>query len=33
VYRGSQSTLLGQNALAGAIVQSTKDPVFKDELD
>jgi outer membrane receptor protein involved in Fe transport len=31
VYRGSQSTLLGQNALAGAIVQSTKDPVFKDE--
>jgi iron complex outermembrane recepter protein len=31
VYRGAQSTLLGQNALAGAIVQTTKDPVFKDE--
>ena len=30
VYRGAQSTLLGQNALAGAIVQTTKDPVFKD---
>ena len=26
VYRGAQSTLLGQNALAGAIVQTTKDP-------
>lgn len=32
VYRGAQSTLLGQNALAGAIVQTTKDPVFKDEV-
>lgn len=31
VYRGAQSTLLGQNAMAGAIVQTTKDPVFKDE--
>jgi iron complex outermembrane recepter protein len=31
VYRGSQSTLLGQNALAGAIVQTTRDPVFKDQ--
>ncbi len=31
VYRGAQSTLLGQNALAGAIVQTTKDPAFKDE--
>jgi iron complex outermembrane receptor protein len=31
VYRGAQSTLLGQNALAGAIVQTTKDPVFRDE--
>lgn len=31
IYRGAQSTLLGQNALAGAIVQTTKDPVFKDE--
>jgi iron complex outermembrane recepter protein len=31
VYRGAQSTLLGQNSLAGAIVQTTKDPVFKDE--
>ncbi|MGJ8685740.1 MAG: TonB-dependent receptor [Nonlabens sp.] len=31
VYRGSQSTQLGRNALAGAIVQTTKDPKFKDE--
>ena len=31
VYRGAQSTLLGQNALAGAVVQTTKNPVFKDE--
>lgn len=31
LYRGAQSTLLGQNALAGAIVQTTRDPVFKDE--
>ena len=31
VYRGAQSTLLGQNALAGAIVQTTRDPVFQDE--
>lgn len=31
VYRGAQSTLLGQNALAGAIVQTTRDPVFADE--
>lgn len=31
VFRGAQSTLLGQNALAGAIVQTTRDPVFRDE--
>lgn len=31
IYRGSQSTLLGQNALAGAMVQTTRDPVFRDE--
>jgi iron complex outermembrane recepter protein len=31
VYRGAQSTQLGQNALAGAIVQSTRDPKFQDE--
>lgn len=31
LYRGAQSTLLGQNALAGALVQTTRDPVFQDE--
>jgi outer membrane receptor protein involved in Fe transport len=31
VYRGSQSTLFGQNSLAGVIVQTTRDPVFRDE--
>jgi iron complex outermembrane recepter protein len=31
VYRGAQSTQLGQNSIAGAIVQTTKDPKFKDE--
>ena len=31
VFRGAQSTQLGQNSIAGAIVQTTKDPQFKDE--
>lgn len=31
VYRGAQSTQLGRNSLAGAIVQKTYDPKFKDE--
>lgn len=31
VYRGAQSTLFGQNSIAGVIVQTTKSPVFKDE--
>ncbi len=31
VYRGAQSTQLGQNSIAGAIVQTTKNPQFKDE--
>jgi iron complex outermembrane recepter protein len=31
IYRGAQSTQLGQNSLAGAIVQTTQDPKFKDE--
>lgn len=31
VLRGAQSTTLGQNSLAGALVQVTNDPVFKDE--
>lgn len=31
VYRGAQSTQLGQNAISGAIVQTTNDPKFKDE--
>lgn len=31
VYKGSQSTQLGRNSMAGAIVQTTKDPKFKDE--
>jgi iron complex outermembrane recepter protein len=30
VYRGAQSTQLGQNSIAGAIVQTTQDPKFKD---
>ena len=29
--RGAQSTQLGQNSMAGAIVQTTNDPKFKDE--
>ncbi len=32
VYKGAQSTQLGQNSIAGAIVQTTRDPQFKDEL-
>jgi iron complex outermembrane receptor protein len=31
IYKGSQSTQLGRNSIAGAIVQTTKDPIFKDE--
>jgi iron complex outermembrane recepter protein len=31
IYRGAQSTLFGQNSIAGVIVQTTKNPVFKDE--
>ena len=31
VYKGAQSTQLGQNSIAGAIVQTTQDPKFKDE--
>jgi iron complex outermembrane recepter protein len=31
IYRGSQSTQLGRNSIAGAIVQTTIDPRFKDE--
>jgi iron complex outermembrane recepter protein len=31
VYKGAQSTQLGQNSIAGAIVQTTRDPQFKDE--
>lgn len=31
IYRGAQSTLFGQNSIAGVIVQTTKSPVFKDE--
>ncbi len=31
VYKGSQSTQLGRNSIAGAIVQTTNDPKFKDE--
>ncbi len=31
VYKGAQSTQLGQNSMAGAIVQTTRDPKFKDE--
>lgn len=30
IYRGAQSTQLGQNSIAGAIVQTTQDPKFKD---
>jgi iron complex outermembrane recepter protein len=32
IYRGAQSTQLGQNSIAGAIVQTTNDPTFKDEV-
>jgi outer membrane receptor protein involved in Fe transport len=31
VYRGAQSTLFGQNSIAGVMVQTTKNPVFRDE--
>jgi iron complex outermembrane recepter protein len=31
IYKGAQSTQLGQNSIAGAIVQTTRDPTFKDE--
>jgi len=31
ILRGAQSTTFGQNALAGALVQVTNDPVFEDE--
>ncbi len=31
VYRGAQSTQLGQNSISGAIVQTTNDPKFRDE--
>ena len=31
VYLGSQSTQLGRNSIAGALVQTTNDPKFKDE--
>lgn len=31
VYRGSQSTQLGQNSIAGAVVQTTRDPQFKND--
>jgi iron complex outermembrane recepter protein len=31
VYKGAQSTQLGQNSMAGAIVQTTNDPKLKDE--
>lgn len=31
VYRGAQSTQLGQNSIAGALVQTTNEPRFKDE--
>jgi iron complex outermembrane recepter protein len=30
IYKGAQSTQLGQNSIAGAIVQTTQDPKFKD---
>jgi iron complex outermembrane recepter protein len=30
MYKGAQSTQLGQNSIAGAIVQTTQDPQFKD---
>jgi iron complex outermembrane recepter protein len=32
IYRGAQSTQLGQNSIAGAIVQTTQNPKFKDEV-
>ena len=31
VYRGSQSTTLGRNAIAGAMVITTRDPIMKNE--
>jgi outer membrane receptor protein involved in Fe transport len=32
VFRGSQSTVQGRNALAGAVVMQTRDPSYKPEL-
>lgn len=32
IYKGAQSTQLGQNSIAGAIVQTTRDPTFTDEM-
>jgi iron complex outermembrane recepter protein len=32
VFRGSQSTVQGQNALAGAVIIQTRDPSYKPEL-
>ena len=31
IYRGSQSTTLGRNSIAGAMVVTTNDPVFRTE--
>jgi iron complex outermembrane recepter protein len=32
IYRGSQSTVQGRNALAGAVIMQTNDPEFKNAL-
>lgn len=32
VFRGSQSTVQGRNALAGAVIMQSNDPVFKNEM-
>jgi iron complex outermembrane recepter protein len=32
IYRGSQSTVQGRNALAGAVIMQTNDPDFKNSL-
>jgi iron complex outermembrane recepter protein len=32
IYKGAQSTQLGQNSIAGAVVQTTQDPKFKNGL-
>lgn len=32
VFRGSQSTIQGRNALAGAVIMQSNDPVFKSEM-